>query len=377
MMSHKSTILIVDDEPIGRQLIDAILYKEGYNLEFAENGREAFEKAKALNPDLILMDVMMPEIDGFEVCQMLRADENMVNVPIILVTALDDIDSRIRGLEAGADDYISKPFDRLELLARIKIITRLNRYRKSEGQAMETTGQPQAQNSLSNALVSDLAKSINKLNFGKGAGIGEVSVSKVFSGSGTPPIYGAFNKNGKNTYYMCGAINESPVLSLYTSNIISGMQNGAIDHTLVQALAAIKPEHFKGAESIKPLCAVVEKTEGPIVVFTGINASMMLIKKETAELIEGNDLDLLTYTSQSPIQSKPIACDAGDKIIIFSSHFNGLKNNGEGLLSQLKQLATEHATTDIVQLNTVLNEFLGKKDIEKQTGEIVIMGITL
>lgn len=129
-MKHKSTILIVDDEPIGRETLKAMLRTQGYNIETATNGIEAFEQALQLKPDLILLDVMMPGMDGYAVCRRLRADPLLAEVPIIMVTALDDRDSRLCGIEAGADDFISKPFERVELRARVQTITRLNRYRR-------------------------------------------------------------------------------------------------------------------------------------------------------------------------------------------------------------------------------------------------------
>jgi len=129
-MPEKSTILIVDDELISRYTVEALLAAEGYNLVFAKNGKEALEKAREFIPDLMLLDVMMPDMDGFEVCQHLRNDKRLAELPIVIVTALDDRDSRLRGLEVGADDFMSKPFDRAELRARIRTITRLNRYRR-------------------------------------------------------------------------------------------------------------------------------------------------------------------------------------------------------------------------------------------------------
>nr|MBA3533822.1 response regulator [Ardenticatenales bacterium] len=98
--------------------------------EFARNGLEALSKAEELTPDLIVLDVMMPQMNGFEVCQRLRASASLSEVPIILVTALDDYDSRLRGIEVGADDFITKPFDLVEFQARIRTITRLGRFRR-------------------------------------------------------------------------------------------------------------------------------------------------------------------------------------------------------------------------------------------------------
>jgi cyclic di-GMP phosphodiesterase len=125
-----STVLIVDDEYSGRETLESILEGEGYNLVMAENGPQAIAKAKAVLPDVILLDVMMPGMTGFEVCEVIRNDPQVAEIPIIILTALDDRDSLIKGLKAGADDFISKPFDRFELRARLIGITRLNRYQK-------------------------------------------------------------------------------------------------------------------------------------------------------------------------------------------------------------------------------------------------------
>ena len=125
-----SMILIVDDEYIGRETLQSVLEGEGYELEMAENGFQAIEKAKKLLPDVILLDVMMPGMTGFEVCQRIRSDPQIAEIPIIILTALDDRESLLNALKAGADDFISKPFDRFELRARLLGITRLNRYQK-------------------------------------------------------------------------------------------------------------------------------------------------------------------------------------------------------------------------------------------------------
>ena len=125
-----SLVLIVDDEYIGRETLQSVLEGEGYDLEMAENGPQAIEKAKQLLPDVILLDVMMPGMTGFEVCQRIRSDPQIAEIPIIILTALDDRESLLNALKAGADDFISKPFDRYELRARLLGITRLNRYQK-------------------------------------------------------------------------------------------------------------------------------------------------------------------------------------------------------------------------------------------------------
>lgn len=123
-------MLIADDEPLSRKILEALLAPEGYSLHFAADGLEALAKARTLFPDVILLDVMMPGMNGFEVCRDLRADPQLADVPILLVTALHRSDSRLTGIEAGADDFVSKPYDVVELRARVRAIARLNRFRR-------------------------------------------------------------------------------------------------------------------------------------------------------------------------------------------------------------------------------------------------------
>jgi len=124
-----STVLIVDDDLTARETLIAMLEGEQYDLQIAKDGIQALHMLEELQPDLILLDVMMPGMDGYEVCRRIRATPELAEVPIILLTALDDRASLVRGIEAGADDFLSKPADRRELTARVRTITRLNRYR--------------------------------------------------------------------------------------------------------------------------------------------------------------------------------------------------------------------------------------------------------
>lgn len=128
-MSIQPKILVVDDEAIARITIEALLSAEKYTIYFAENGEEGVAIAANIMPDIVLLDVMMPGMNGFETCKKIRSMPKLAEVPILLVTALDDRDSRISGLQAGADDFITKPYDVFELQVRIQNMTRLNRYR--------------------------------------------------------------------------------------------------------------------------------------------------------------------------------------------------------------------------------------------------------
>jgi two-component system cell cycle sensor histidine kinase/response regulator CckA len=129
-MKTPATILIVDDLAANRETLVELLDPNLYHLVEAADGSTALRLAAQTPPDLVLLDVMMPEMDGYEVCRRLRADARLAEVPILMITALDDQASLLAGLEAGADDFITKPFHRVELRARVRSITRLNRYRR-------------------------------------------------------------------------------------------------------------------------------------------------------------------------------------------------------------------------------------------------------
>ena len=161
-MSSPSNILIVDDDSRGRETLEAVLTGLGHNLHFCDNGLDALKQASILQPDLILLDVMMPGIDGFEVCRRIRADPLLADVPVVMTTALDDKASRLEGIEAGADDFISKPIDRMEIRARVNTIIRLNRYRKLMKQQADLL---QAHGELQDAYEATLKGWVRALDF--------------------------------------------------------------------------------------------------------------------------------------------------------------------------------------------------------------------
>ena|SRR5688572_284325 len=116
----KQKVLVVDDEPDAIELIAFNLRKAGYEIFTADNGKDALQKARVFLPDIIVLDVMMPALDGFEVCRMLRRDPITEAIPIIMVTAKSTELDRILGLELGADDFVTKPFSPRELMLRVK-----------------------------------------------------------------------------------------------------------------------------------------------------------------------------------------------------------------------------------------------------------------
>ncbi len=125
MDSKQHSILVVDDEERIFDVIEGLLMREGYQLTYAPSGQEALQKLDALQPDVILLDVMMPGMDGIETCQQIKNNPNWKHIPIIIVTALTSKEDLARSLNAGADDFISKPINSLELRARVRSMLRI------------------------------------------------------------------------------------------------------------------------------------------------------------------------------------------------------------------------------------------------------------
>ena len=125
MVAVKPRILCVDDEPVNLKLFDAFLIPQGYDVLHAENGLQALEKIREQKIDLVLLDIMMPEMNGYDVCRKIKEDQSHANIPVIMITSLHFKKEKIKGIEAGADDYISKPIDPEEVLARIKMLLKM------------------------------------------------------------------------------------------------------------------------------------------------------------------------------------------------------------------------------------------------------------
>ncbi len=118
-------ILVVDDQPLNVKLLEAKLTAEYYDVITACNGEDALAKATEVVPDIILLDVMMPGMDGYEVCEHIKVDPALMHIPVVMVTALGDPADRIRGIDAGADDFLSKPINDVSLFARVRSLLRL------------------------------------------------------------------------------------------------------------------------------------------------------------------------------------------------------------------------------------------------------------
>jgi DNA-binding response OmpR family regulator len=126
----KSRVLVVDDEKLNVEMLEGIL-SEKYEVVTAHDGNEALLKVEKANPDLIILDIMMPGMDGYEVCRMLKHNKKTLHIPVVMVTALTEKTDKIKAIEAGADDFLSKPVDVDELNARVKSLLRIKYYHDS------------------------------------------------------------------------------------------------------------------------------------------------------------------------------------------------------------------------------------------------------
>jgi len=154
-MPAKPCILVVDDEVKNVKLLEALLSPSGFHIEKAYNGQEALDHVARRRPDVILLDVMMPVLDGFEVCTRLKNNPDTQLIPIVIMTALSQVEDRIKGKEAGADDFLTKPVDRRELMARIQSLLRLNQAITKKVAMLE-----QIQQRLSHFVPSSVARRV-------------------------------------------------------------------------------------------------------------------------------------------------------------------------------------------------------------------------
>ncbi|MBI4545001.1 MAG: response regulator [Gemmatimonadetes bacterium] len=170
---HQGRLLVVDDNPLNRDLLSRQLARQGYTVATAENGRQALETLQAGDYDLVLLDIMMPEIDGIEVLRRMKQDEALRQTPVIMISSLDEMDSVVRCIEIGAADYLSKPFDPALLGARIGACLELKRARERERAHLERLAAEQR-------LVENLLLSVSPRPVAERLRRGETEIAEAF-----------------------------------------------------------------------------------------------------------------------------------------------------------------------------------------------------
>ncbi|OPY22458.1 MAG: response regulator PleD [Methanomethylovorans sp. PtaU1.Bin073] len=155
----KSKVLIVDDEPMNVELLQAYLGSE-YVTVSASNGKEALEKVNEEKPDIVLLDIMMPEMNGYEVCKLIKTGEVTKFLPVVMVTALSNREDRIKGVEVGADDFLIKPVDKVELTARIRSLLRIKHLHSSLQQEKDKLEMQNRVRSVLTRIIPTLFKTV-------------------------------------------------------------------------------------------------------------------------------------------------------------------------------------------------------------------------
>ena len=154
-MRQSDLILVVDDDPFSRKLVQRAIAKQ-YTVEMAENGEEGLKKAEALKPDLILLDVEMPGMNGYEVCDRIKTTQSTRNIPVMFVSGHESVRERVQGFEVGGDDYVTKPFEKESLLAKINVLLKYrDKHNKLEKEVEEA--QQTAYNAMSGSSELGLA----------------------------------------------------------------------------------------------------------------------------------------------------------------------------------------------------------------------------
>ena len=158
-MNKPQLILVVDDRVSNFDVIESLLFKENYDLKYSEGGLQALDLLTKIHPDLILLDVMMPGMDGIEVCQRIKSNSHTCHIPIVMVTALDSRENLASCFKAGADDFISKPINSIELRARVKSMLRIKRQYDSLKESL------QMRDDMSTMLIHDLRNPVGNISF--------------------------------------------------------------------------------------------------------------------------------------------------------------------------------------------------------------------
>ena len=179
VLNEPGSVLVVDDTAATRDLLTSVLTREGYRVICAEDGAPATQLVRSEDPDLVLMDVLMPNVDGFSACAALKSDPGTRLTPVVLITGLDDLDSRVRGIEAGADDFLTKPFNLTELRARVRSLVRIKRYTddldSAEAAIVSLALTIEARDPLTNGHCQRLAKYAEQLGAAIGLGADDLT----------------------------------------------------------------------------------------------------------------------------------------------------------------------------------------------------------
>ncbi len=323
MEGDRPLVLIVDDEPWNLEVLESFMHDTGYGIIRAENGKDALKAAVERPPDLVLLDVMMPEMDGFEVCRRLKADERTRFVPVVIVTSLDQMADKIAAIESGADDFITKPVDKTELLARSASLLRLKKYHDERDKAY-------ADIRNITLFFSDAVGKFDPLNFSLDASY-DLMFSVILRGP--------------------AGEKDKPTHALVIPDINAGFSNGTL-YTVKDGSVVKKPVHFtdpgivaetfgyKGRRDLHVnhppqafLTPSVLREAGPISNFTSCYTDAMLVA-------------CFNYGRQVGSYDVQVIKDLAMHSMFFDTLAGQVKENEDALLYTIKALARAAEVND-------------------------------
>ncbi|MBD3225676.1 MAG: response regulator [Caldithrix sp.] len=240
----QAKILIVDDNPNVLKLLKISLSKEGYQVIDAENGEVAYEMANKEKPDLIISDVMMPRMDGIELCWMIRENSQVPIVPFIFLTSFDDAETEIRGFRAGADDYINKPINRKDLLDRVeRLLSRVKNLKHIENKSEENDG---FKGDLKDLSIVEL---VQMLNLNKKTGVLKIDAQKqgeIYMKNGQLFAAQTADKSGEQAMYELVTMSDGTFNFKVTDNISADQNINNTTMNVVMEACRIMDENMQG-----------------------------------------------------------------------------------------------------------------------------------
>lgn len=357
------TILIVDDIPKNIQVVANFLKPEGYHLAFAQNGKNAIAQAKSHKIDLILLDVMMPEMDGFEVCEILKKDPSTANIPVIFLTGKTDIEHVVHGFETGAVDYITKPFNHSELLARVKTHLSLKHAQEKIRNLYEQ---------LDEEL--DIASEIQKATMREKAEVPFLSIDLIFNPHGK--ISGDmvdFSKSDNELFVFVGdATGHGIPAALLTMMVPFILDNKSKDDHTNDVITKINDVIANRGISDKFITGIYVKIHSdgkvfacnaghPPMIIIPVNGTSPILSKPT-----GMPLGILPSNMAIPYIEKSFSLEPGDKLFLFSDGILEWQNPKNELfgIKRLKKYLWNNKDLDI---KTILSGL--QKEIEEFSEE--------
>lgn len=372
-MRNPPHILVVDDSKLDRILIGSILSREGYSVFYAENGIEAFKVASKQMPDLILLDVVMPQMDGYEVIKLMKKDPNLMDIPVIFLSGADKVENKVKGLTLGGLDYITKPVDPAELLARIKVhlkikeaMERLQALQKEQLKSLETAQQ----------MILVKPDELPNARF-------QVYYSPLYGAGGD--FYEVL-EIGSNVYgFFLGDITGHDIKAAFVTSALKAIlrQNFTVFNSLTevfksiqQVLCPLLPEEmFLSAVSLK-----VNRNTYQVDYITAGHPPAIVIGQEGNTKILKTESDLICAFQMSSLEEKRITLKKGDRILLYSDglieHKNAKKMSISSSIDRLIETAKTIKDLPLkIFVNELVHTLLGKD--ANQQDDITLLAIQL